>query len=457
MSRVTRSIDARFGRMQRSLLPAIGAALALLFVCALEYTRWRIDRDNAIEPPHRLGAPVLRVSAEGARIFVLSGRWQHSLTPRRSLSTPRKRTDLHVDLWVFDAATLNLVWRRRVHSERDGAMWQKALLGIDGETVWVYAGGLRAFAASDGAPLADAVAIEQRNPALRGQLVGEARYYGFDRNGVFLTDAGAHNWRIDAHSFVARAAETTPAAARAEAVPPAWVGTESSTFQSRGVDIGANWLGVLSESDAQRLAHAPVVPGSKPGDRPGVMADYLAEMNVPANLDPLRLDRYRLWRAKITRVSAGPKDWPKELPDNWGTRASYSDYRALPDAPEFLAGGLLDEGQGDNPLWMRDPDSVLVLHRDRLGDDSELQLARVAGPAGRVLWDRPLGIGVLHAVMRDGPHLVLVGESAMDRKAARVGVVDADERLVALALDGGAIRSYSLTVDGRESLVRDGN
>src|SRR5262249_3293882 len=162
----------------------------------------------------------------------------------------------------------------------------------------------------------------------------------------------------------------------------------------RGLPIGDRWLGVLTEKEATRLQGEPVVPGAAPGERPGVAADFFARLHVPDDLE-VQPQAYRLWSARLTKGSAAPPEWPKELPDNWGTRDRYSDYQALPEAPSFLKAGLLGDGQSEAPLWYRDPDSVLVLHHDKVGSAGRLRLARIAGPAGRTVWDVALPLANL--------------------------------------------------------------
>lgn len=73
----------------------------------------------------------------------------------------------------------------------------------------------------------------------------------------------------------------------------------------------------------------------------------------------------------------------------------------LPESPDFLMAGLLaaEAGgyQAQTALWRRDPDSVFVLSRDRLGEEGRLQLARVAGPAGKPVWSTALPLSNMSA------------------------------------------------------------
>jgi hypothetical protein len=140
------------------------------------------------------------------------------------------------------------------------------------------------------------------------------------------------------------------------------------------------------------------------------MQQFLEENHIPAALLEPKPQQYRLWGARMVQISAAPPGWPDELPDKWGTRPKFSDYRALPQGPSFLRAGLLrDDGEREQALWYRQPDSVLVLHRDKLGQNGRLQLTRVSGPAGQPVWSTALPMDELQAVMRRDSDLLLLG------------------------------------------------
>ncbi|RYD20358.1 MAG: hypothetical protein EOP88_15320 [Verrucomicrobiaceae bacterium] len=84
-----------------------------------------------------------------------------------------------------------------------------------------------------------------------------------------------------------------------------------------------------------------------------------------------------------------------------GRSVEYHDLQPLPDAPEFLMGGLLTQGPGgynnQTAMWRHDPDSVFVLSRDRLGDDGRMKITRISGPKGTPVWDVTLPVSNLGA------------------------------------------------------------
>lgn len=354
-----------------------------------------------LQPVKTFGPP-LRV---GNRVYLLTGQWKTKL-----LDETARDTDLLVDLWAFDAGTARPVWRRRVEQERGGAMDGRALLGADGETLWLLLpSGIAAASLRDGSLIASPADIESRNPPLKGLLAREARYFQFDSAGLRVTAADARVWRIDARTFHARPGEG-PAAAAAGTVRPAYF-TPNATylFQERGLHIPGGWLGLLNEQEKE----------------------YLGRHNNVGGLD--FQSRRRLW---LARVGEGR--------NFFGPFKTYTNFKPLGD--DFLAAGLLsayDTSRGE-VLWMRNPDSVLVLHRDRLDERGRLRLSRIAGPDGRRVWDTALPLSVLQSVLPGEPSLVLYGREFTEPVDGRPRdpLHDAREKLIAIDLATGKIHAH---------------
>jgi hypothetical protein len=206
------------------------------------------------------------------------------------------------------------------------------------------------------------------------------------------------------------------------------------------------WLGVLTDEEAATLQAEPIVPGAKPGER-GAAADFYERQHVPGDLTA-QPRPYRLWSAKVAQVSAAPLGWPADLPDNWGTRDKFSDYKPLPEASAFLQAGLLGDGRSEWPFWFRGPDSVLVLYHDKVGDAGRLRLARVSGPAGRVVWDAALPLADLEASMFGESTLAFVGTEPNPAHDPRSEVSrETHETLVVPNVASGDVARYDLTAE----------
>lgn len=401
--------------------------------------------------PAEVRGPVLRTGAGGGdRVHVLTTQQERIVPLRLGRSTNvRARQMVHVDLWAFDATTARPAWRRRLRTFEDRGALGYAILGADAATLWLFVREPLAVSLRDGAILADGARLEAANPSLAGKRVDEEGFVAFGGQGLQLTLSDSAQWIIDGETLAAQPRATAPRRAQG-LVLPAYDASYTASFQLRGMPIGPMWLGVLTDEEAATLRAEPVVPGAKPGDRRGVMADFLASQHVPGDLGlDARPVPYRLWRARIDKVSAAPRDWPKELPDNWGTRDQFSEYAPLPDAPPFLQAGLLGDGRSEHPFWLRDPDSVLVLHHDKVGSSGRLRVARVAGPAGRVVWDAPLLVADL-AASTSATSLAFLGtvpDPAHDRRSE----ISREEHEVLIALDfvSGAVARYDLTAESR--------
>ncbi len=453
----------------RSRVARVLAGFGLLLLAMLLVAgtwAWRAGREagvgklfttgeiHELEPGLFPSAPLRTAQGGADRVYLLSIQAESitRLLGRRGIRP--SRTDLlHVDLWAIDGTTGQLAWRQRLRSFRDGERHGRDLraidlLGVDGRTLWLSLDGPLGVSLADGHVVADGAAIEARNPALAGKRIDEPGYIAFGRHGLQLTLDDATQWRIDA-SDLGAAHRDTPVRDPAGIVPPAGDARgATSRFVMRGVTLGDRWLGVLTDREAETLRQPPVVPGRKPGERPGVMQAYLESRHVPGRLLEREAVPYRLWSARVEQVSSAPEGWPQDFPDNWGTHPRFSAYEPLPDAPGFLRGGLLrDHPDREQPLWYREPDSVLVLHVDRLGSAGRLQLSRIAGPRGRVVWSAALPVDELHAVMPGTGNLLLLGSAPPpDSTESRSG--DQGPHLFATWLDiaNGGIRPVDLTL-----------
>lgn len=403
------------------------AVLALVVVggAALmrELDRRQVER-NRMEPLMALEAPGRARVAGQDRIYLLTSQVEHPLVWRtlmggRWRTVDAGRSRVNIDLWALDAGTLKPVWRSRIPHREQSSLRGAALLGIDGDTVWAHAGQPLALSARDGALLADAATLVRRNPGLAGQLPDEAKYFQMDAAGVWLLDAQARHWRIDAASFAATPVDRSrPAPRNPRVVLPAKVGAGQllSYSQQRGVDLGHRWLGMFSDMEMRALQagfHA-----AKHGDGPAKR--LMAYNDAHGSLRDLGGigQRRRLWQADRRMVSAAPEGWndpspdgsPSVLPDNWGQKAEYANFRPLPESVEYLDGGLVAlETYRGLPVLLRAPDSVLVLHRDRMGEHGQYRLARVAGPQGKQLWNAALPLTNLNAILPGEGSLVLLG------------------------------------------------
>ncbi|GLC28000.1 PA2928 family protein [Roseisolibacter agri] len=451
--------DRRAGpRRRRRLAGGAIAALALATVGAFVFAR-AAEHET---PPAVRGAPLRVAATDGDALFLLTAHEERHVLSSRGRSR-HVRVQHHVDLWRFDPATAAPVFRRRlmtVTGARSAAAFDARLLGAHGGTLWLHTDGLQAVAIADGRPLGNADTIAARSPTLRGAMPTESRFVTLAADGLRITATDARIHRVDPATLVAQPVTAPPAAAASAVTRPGrWIPSSTTAFVTRGLEASDRWLGVLSADEGERFrSRVATVAAALASDRRERTYHDASRLAPPRDDGLAAPTRLRLWSARVDRVSAAPPGWPADLPSRWGTRAAYADIAPLPESPEFLQGGLLHAGATPAaPLLLREPDGVLVLHRDRLGETGRLQLTRVAAPGGRPVWDARLPLSVLQAVLPGHSRqrtLVLVGrEYAPADGAPRDPHHTAHEQIVAVDVATGAVRAYDLTVRGAEAPV----
>jgi hypothetical protein len=385
--------------------------LALLAFMAAVAAFVVLDVGGSWTDARMMGAPLRVPTPEGDRVFLLTGQWRtFILTTGRTVHSTTRTTDLLVDLWEFDDQAKPLS-RVRLLKERDGAMADGAILGAAGGTVWIYLKGeLLGWSIADAKVVADPARIEAANPALRGLLPEEERYYGLDGGGLFFLGLDGRHWRVDATTLAATQAGAPPAPAVPGAVAPAYFTPYSTaSFQSRGLELPEFWLGLLSIEESKKFD----------------------QVNRTSHLGGMT--RHSLWRAK-----------GKQAENFFGELTEYVDPVPLPGSPEFLSCGLLAMPQRTGPsqvIWARDPDSIFVLHMDKLGETGKLRLCRISGPEGNLQWDVPLPLSVLQAVMPGDTSLMLYGCEFTPAPDAspRDPMHSALQRLIAVDMPSGKV------------------
>jgi len=404
-------------RRGRKILIVGLAAIALPVIIALAIGLIVAGGGPVASPADVIGPPVRAASRQGDRVYVLTSQWKTFRSAFRSSAT--SYTDLYVDVWAFDAADARPVWRHRLAKDRSGVNMGRALLGAQGGVLWALdPKGLVGLSLADGAVIADAARIEAANPALKGLIPTEANYFRFDAAGLTFTAADGRNWRL-AEGLKAEPATTALAQAPvAGVVRPAHIagGNGTYAFMERGLSIGPRWLGLLDAEEARTFAANGAIGGVDPAGHP----------------------RMRLWRASI-----GSK------PTFFGPKPTFGAFAPLPESPEFINSGLLSNGVTNSlPILLFKPDSVLVLHRDRLGDAGRLKLTRLSGPAGKALWTVDLPMQALESVMPGEGSLVLLG--ARDEPGPRRGPNSRDtvsvDQLVAIDLASGKMGAYGFKI-----------
>lgn len=369
-----------------------------------------------------IGQPVRASTADGDRVHLMTSQWRTFRA--RGTRSGVAYTTLFVDVWGFDADGVRPVWRTRIASDRGGVNMGRKLLGVQGGVLWLLDGkGLVGLSPKDGSRVAGPLTFEAANPALKGLMPAEERYYRFDPQGLSFTAADGRDWRL-----TGQGAATVPDGPRldldAQRAPPrpgialpASIagGIGSWAFYTRGLAIGRQWLGLMAEPEVEPFRKAGAIGG----------------------VDPERYPRTRLWRARIGQTETF-----------FGPRLTFADFKPLPEGPEFLQAGLLQDNRccHNRPILLFKPDSVLVLHKDRLGDGAVFKLTRVSGPLGKPLWTVDLPATALEAVMPGETSVVILGRRDEPPLFGRDRRPESIDQLIAVDYATGRIGAYGFRI-----------
>lgn len=391
--------------------------------------------------PASISGGLLRLgSAQGERLVFITSQWEsrYLYTGSSTSRTRRGAQFLHIDLWQFDVATAQPVQRLRLATSKQ--LGDVAALGVDRGVLWARLPGLIGVRLADGAVVADRARVAAANPDIADMLPQPPAGPVFmtqqqqplrftPAEGLVVRLDDGRRVRLDPLTLKAlplAAAATddkpAPAADPQRQLPHRLAQGNQWNAMVRGLPIGSTaarrleWLGLVAEREVEPIG------------RTGQTT------SVPDFTQP---DRFRLYRGQL-------------LPQQhlFGLRHRLKLVAPLPEAPEFLFAGLGVENPEAHPavaLWRRAPDSVFVLHRDRLGEQGRWVLSRVAGPDGRVVWRAELPLSDLSLWWPGERHAVLAGRWAAAVRAPEAQPNEgASPQIVSVNLETGALAVFNL-------------
>lgn len=391
-----------------------------------------------------LGGVVRTDGDTGGRLYYLTGQWEKRLTRiGSSRNSSLKTTSWHnIDLWEIDAATAQPLHRRRIKREKVNADCKA--MGVEQGILWARIPELVGIRLADGHIVADKAKIEARNPSLATLipkppgsaffLTDSMQPLKFDPDtGMIVRLDDARMVRIDPVTL-----EATPHVPRtSDSKPPAPADPSALPVRSKIVSPsnGMDWYAMVRGLTIE-------TPGSL-GDWLGLLAeDELARVREQKTYMTHQMDfttprRHRLYRGELRHIDSF-----------MGRSVQYDNLQALPDAPEFLMAGLLTQGPGgygqQPAMWRRDPDSVFVISRDRLGDEGHMQLARISGSKGVPVWNISLPVTALSAWLPGERHAIILGP---DPTAKRSPMAEENEntvfQILSIDLTDGKLRVFN--------------
>jgi hypothetical protein len=298
--------------------------------------------------------------------------------------------------------------------EDDAGQHETKLYSADGDRVWVFAGGFHGIDAATGDTVVDAAALEAANPALRGVVPNESRWFETDiqTGKLRVTAADGRLWRIDPQplALTPTTKDTNPMikgdylrGLQQWTAGPA-LGAAPDDYTLQGDLLETQWVGLLAPEEHGRFE------------------GQLSQPQRPQR-DPPR--RRRLCYGDATS-------------DHGITGVTWTNRNVTPvaESAEFLQGGLVRDGGRLGVLRLRDPGGFLVIHTDRLGDGGQYLLTRI-DTRGRPAWTASLPLRWINDLVPTDDVLVLLGP---DPTAQYQG--DAHDLLVTLDLATGRCRAW---------------
>jgi hypothetical protein len=408
--------------------------------------RW--ESKLSLTPPDILGGPVRVADEHGDRLYYLTSQWEKRISRvggARYSSSRRTTSWLFIDLWALDAATAQPVFRKRI--KKDKVNGDEIAMGVEQGILWARIPELVGIRLADGVIVADSAKIEERNPSVKGLmpkppgvgmfLTEEMQPLKFDPDaGMIVRLDDARKVRIDpltleATPYVPLSEEKKRAAKanKKDGVEKAATRTKVERLSNgmewramvRGVtmarpDDEQDWLGLIADSE---------------------LADATSRKAISHQVNFSEPMRHRLYRARF-----------KQVEDFFGVGMRFVDPAPLPESPEFLMGGLLTQEtptwDQQTAMWRRNPDSVFVLSRDRLGEAGRMQVARISGPAGKPVWSTALPLSAVSAWLPGERHALMLGpDPSAERSPMAEENENASMQVVSIDLETGELKSFN--------------
>ena len=325
----------------------IGALLFVIFRGPPELPPDELDPAELVATPLRVPGP------DGDRLYLLTDQhlrhWE-----RRSRASGRLMVDGAVhysmhrwELWALDADTLQVVWRRVLREARPTLPLETPtrLLGSDGRHLWWQAG--------EGGSVPEGV------PAQAPPPVGP--------QAVRLSDGQPAPGVLPEAELTHRPMESEHTTWR---------------YQTGSVLLGARWLGLLADIEAE-----------------GFQRDAEREARWPDRA-PMAQEEYGVWQAQVGPATASGFGGPRHRFDAI-TRLGTSD--------RLRQAGWLRQPDGNTAVTASSPDGAYALHRgaqawqlDRIAADDGRRMWRVDLPQARLMSLSPGARSLLFTGTRDG-------------------------------------------------------
>jgi hypothetical protein len=422
---------------------------------------------------------------DGKGVIFSLVRYDRTISYSRQGGSTRKSIQSTYYAQTNDLATAAKNGSEKIKGSGELKAYPVELLGAAAGKAWLFAGELMAWDPFSLRKAADAALVEEKNPALRGKLIHERRYYEFDNDAqqIILTAADGARYHLNAITLVAAPAdeqEAKPNAAKKQLKELEQTRMETNeqhkkaydrfrefnrqyrekilTFQQYKDSTGpiekeTRQLELLRDSLDQLIRTAR---NNKDAEE---SAEQMKEKSrrtgtgfsgMRLNSDTLDGAWYGLYTAeKLETVherftyqtlydeTARTRLYTAPLTGEKQNRLIGEDKQPAGDAV-YLQGGFLPDKETGTPFHYEG--GFLVVHKDRLGNEGTVQLTHVA-TSGRQRWTFATGLKEFYDWQLKGHRLVITGLDNSELSAGQVNV------LLILDLRSGKAVSYDFFTD----------
>jgi len=244
--------------------------------------------------------------------------------------------------------------------------YPEEVLGAAANRAWIFLDELMAFDAETLQKVADKKIIEEKNPALKGSLPEEQRYYQFNNidNTIEFTAKDGAKWVLNTATLMATLKEENDKEAIDDKLNEGMrklkrMQEKNISFNEMIINqdtVNAQWWGMYSTSEIKKL-------------------------NESVSLGTVYTQNSR--RQFFTGRYSSPRENSfiinKENLNNINATAY------------FLDGGFLLNKQTAKPIWLINPDSRLVIYKNEIGHEAKLMLCRITTD-GKIQWQLNTGL-----------------------------------------------------------------
>ncbi len=384
-----------------------------------------------------------------------------------------------------DLATAAKIKSQKIKHHRDVKNFPIEILGAAGNHAWLFVGELLAYDPFTLEKTADAAMIETKNPALKGKLIKERRYYDFDADTkeIFITAADGVKYSLNTSTLVAKALDednTGEADADKKIKEPERLKEQTreekediyNRFRENNRLYNERKLTVKQYRDSTQILQRET-------RRYDLLLDSLEKIVNEAREEKSAEDDLKRAREQVRRNGSGysgMKFNSDTIGGTWyglyssdeiqktGDRFRYesnndetarnklytsslylkNNYWTVDDEKKkilnavYLQGGFLLSKETGFPVRL--PDGFLIVHKDMVGREGIVQLTRIRFN-GEKLWTTNTGLKEFYDWQLPGNKLVVTGTDNKNLGSGEVNV------LLVFDLQNGHVAAYDFFKD----------